>query len=248
MVRRLPAAILLAASIVRTQAAQLVPNAPTFEDVMVAPNDSHESGTFFNYIRGRLFVTNSTLRMLIRTAYGVQDSEIVGGPEWMNVDRFNIEAKGDVGNSPALPVAHAGDPSRLQLMMQALLADQFKLIVHRERQEADLYAITLLNGDERLGPALAHSDVDCMALAAQARQGNARTRVQTSRCDLSRDVGSLVIGGRPLSQLANSLSAILGKTVVDQSGLTGNFDVHLAWTTDRNLLPESLLKAVRPYR
>jgi NAD(P)-dependent dehydrogenase (short-subunit alcohol dehydrogenase family) len=37
----------------------------------------------------------------------------------------------------------------------------------------------------------------------------------------------------------------LGKTVVDQSGLTGNFDVHLAWTTDRNLLPESLLKAVR---
>ena len=112
---------------------------------MVAPNDSHENGTFFNYIRGRLFVTNSTLRMLIRTAYGVQASEIVGGPEWMNVDRFNIEAKGDVGNSPALPVAHAGDPSRLQLMMQALLADQFKLIVHRERQEADVYAITLLN-------------------------------------------------------------------------------------------------------
>jgi Protein of unknown function (DUF3738) len=113
MVRRLLAAMLLAASIVGTQAAQLVPNAPTFEDVMVAPNDSHENGTFFNYIRGRLFVTNSTLRMLIRTAYGVQASEIVGGPEWMNVDRFNIEAKGDVGNSPALPVAHAGEKSPL---------------------------------------------------------------------------------------------------------------------------------------
>ena len=48
-----------------------------FADVMVAANDSHENGTFFNYTRGRLFITNSTLRMLIRAAYGVQDSEIL---------------------------------------------------------------------------------------------------------------------------------------------------------------------------
>jgi uncharacterized protein (TIGR03435 family) len=134
---------------------------------MVATNDSHENGSFVNYMRGRLFVKNWTLRMLIRTSFGVQDSQIVGGPEWMNVDRFNIEAKGDVGNSPALPVAHAGDPSRLQLMLQSLLADHFKLIVHRETQEADVYALTLLNADGRLGPGLRHSDLDCEALAVQ---------------------------------------------------------------------------------
>jgi uncharacterized protein (TIGR03435 family) len=226
-------------------AAQATPPTPIFEDMMVAPNDSHENGTFFNYIRGRLFVKNSTLRMLIRTSYGVQDSEIVGGPEWMNVDRFNIEAKGDVGNSPALPVAHAGPPSRLQLMMQSLLADRFKLVVHRESQEADVYALTLLNGDGRLGPGLRHSDVDCLALAAQARQGNSRTRTQTSRCDLWRDVGSLAIGGRPLSQLTNTLSTMVGKTVVDQTGLTGNFDVQLKWTPDRTSQPASFLEAVR---
>jgi len=166
--------------------------------------------------------------MLIRTAYGVQDPEIVGGPRWMNVDRFNIEARGDVGNSPALPVAHGGEPSRLQLMMQLLLADQFKLVVHRDRQEADVYAVKLLNGDGRLGPALRHSDVDCLALAVEARQGKARTRTQTSRCDLSRDVGSLVIEGRPLAQLANTLSTIVGKKVIDRTGLTGSFDVHLS--------------------
>jgi uncharacterized protein (TIGR03435 family) len=228
-----------------TQAGLPAGPVPTFEDVMVAANDSHENGTFFNYIRGRLFVRNSTLRVLIRAAYGVQDSEIVGGPEWMNVDRFNIEAKGDVANSPAPLVAHGGDPSRLQSMMQLLLADQFKLIVHRESQEADVYALTLLNADRRPGPSLRHSDVDCLVLAAQARQGNSRTRTQTSRCDLSRDVGSLTIGGRPLSQLANSLSAILGKTVVDQTGLTGNFDVRLGWTPDRTSPPASLFKAVR---
>jgi uncharacterized protein (TIGR03435 family) len=184
------------------------------------------------------------LRMLIRTSYGVQDSQIVGGPEWMNVDRFDIGARGDVGNSPALPVAHAGDSSRLQLMMQSLLADHFKLVVHRERQEADVYELTLLNGDGRLGPGLRHSDIDCEALATQARQGLSRTRTQTRRCDLSRDVGSLAIGGRPLSQLANTLSTMVGKTVVDQTGLTGNFDVNLAWTPDRTSPLASFLKAV----
>lgn len=160
------------------QAAQPAGNVPTFEDVMVAPNDSHENGSFVNYMRGRLFVKNWTLRMLIRTAFGLQDSQIVGGPEWINIDRFNIEAKGDVGNSPALPVAHAGDPSRLQLMMQSLLADHFRLIVHRETQDAEVYALTLLNGDRRLGPGLRHSDVDCLALAAQARQNKSRMRTR----------------------------------------------------------------------
>jgi len=239
------ARIVVAVWLSAAQATQPAGTVPTFEDVMVAPNDSHENGSFVNYMRGRLFVKNWTLRMLIRTSYGVQDSQIVGGPEWMNVDRFNIEAKGDVGNSPALPVAHAGDPSRLQLMLQSLLADHFKLIVHRETKEADVFALTLLNADGRLGPGLRHSDLDCEALAVQARQNNSRMRTQPSRCDLSRDGGSLTIGGRPLSQLANSLSTMVGKPVVDQTGLTGNFDVRLAWTPDRSSPAASLVKAVR---
>jgi uncharacterized protein (TIGR03435 family) len=134
--------------------------------------------------------------------------------------------------------------SRLQLMLPSLLADHFKLIVHRETQRADVYALTLLNADGRLGQGLRHSDLDCEVLAVQARQKNSRMRTQPSRCDLSRDGGSLTIGGRPLSQLANSLSTMVGKPVVDQTGLTGNFDVRLAWTPDRSS-PAALVKAVR---
>src|SRR5262245_32740134 len=142
--RNMSGRIVLALWLSATQATPPVANAPGFEDIMVVRNDSHENRVSFNYIRGRLYVLNSTLRMLIRTSFGVQDSQIVGGPEWMNVDHFDIGARGDVGSSPALPVAHDGDPSRLQLMMQALLADHFKLVVHRERQEADVYELTLL--------------------------------------------------------------------------------------------------------
>lgn len=225
--------------------AQPVTNAAMFHNVIVVRNDSDENGTFVNYIRGRLFVRNSTLRMLIRNAYGVQDPEIVGGPPWMNLVRFNIEATGDVGNSPALPVAHLGEPSQLQLMMQSLLADQFKLVVHSDRRDADRYALRVLNTDRRLGPALRQSDVDCLALALEVRQGKAPARTQTtSRCDLFRDAGSLVIEGRPLAQLTNTLSTIVGKTVVDETGLTGNFDVRLSWMPERTSLP-SVLQPLR---
>ena len=131
--------------------AQPVANAPMFENVIIARNDSHENGTFLNYVRG--LHQELELWCLIRTAYGA-GPEIIGGPQWMNVDRFNIEATGDVGNSPALPVAHGGEPSRLQLMMQSLLADQFKLVVHQDRREADRYALKVSNGDGRLGACL----------------------------------------------------------------------------------------------
>jgi uncharacterized protein (TIGR03435 family) len=131
-------------------------------------------------------------------------------------------------------------------MMQALLADRFKLVVHRERQETDIYSLTLLSGDGRLGPGLHHADVDCVALAAEARRPGSRARTQTSGCDLSRDAGSLAIGGRPLAQLANSLSNIVGRTVIDQTGLIGNFDVRLRWSAEHAPPPpSSLLVAIR---
>jgi uncharacterized protein (TIGR03435 family) len=132
-------------------------------------------------------------------------------------------------------------------MMQALLADRFKLVVHRESQEANIFALTLVNDDGRLGPALHHSDVDCLALAAQARRGELRTWTQSKACELLREAGSLIIGGRPLAQLANSLSNIGGQTVVDETGLAGNFDVHLTWTAGRVAPPGSLLTALREH-
>src|SRR5437899_2874589 len=98
---------------------------PTFEVALIRPNNSGENGMRFNYfVGGRFTATNVTLRMLIRSAYGMQDSQLVGGPKWTSVDRFNIVAKGDAGQSPPPMVIQPGGPSRLQLMMQALLADR----------------------------------------------------------------------------------------------------------------------------
>src|SRR5262249_34107366 len=146
---------------------------------------------------------------------------------------------------PSPMVAHAGGPSRLQLMMQALLADRFQLVVHRARQESNIYALVRATADGSPGPALRRSDVDCEALAVEARRSPARPRTQPGRCDLGRDAGSLTIGGRPIAQLVSSLSTIVGRPVVDETELAGNFDIRLKWSPDQVVPPASLGPALR---
>src|SRR5258708_12464746 len=94
---------------------------------------------------GRFTATNVTLRVLIRSAYAVQDSQIVAGPKWVNADRFNIVAKGDVGQSGPPLLIQPGGPSRLRLMMQALLTARFNLVVHTEMRESNVLLRSLPN-------------------------------------------------------------------------------------------------------
>lgn len=220
----------------QTPASQSQSGEPAFDTAEVVPIRSAD-GVYFNYMRGRFSARGVTLRVLIRSAYGVQDAQIVGGPEWVGIDRFNIIATGDIGQSPGPMVAHDGS-SRLDLMMQALLADRFKLVVHKERRESDVYALAVDAPDGSLGPGLRRSDIDCLALALEARRpasgspAPARPPQPSSRCELSRDGGSLRIGGRAMGQLVSSLSNITGAPIVDETGLTGNFDVTLTWAQE----------------
>src|SRR5262249_42303666 len=71
------------------------------------------------------------LRVLIRTAYGVRDYQVVDGPDWINSTRYNIEAK----------AADAATSAQLMLMLQSLLADRFKLQVHKETRNLPVYEL-----------------------------------------------------------------------------------------------------------
>ena len=99
----------IAAAIARAQVAS-----PMFDVVSIKPNRSGDTRVT-NKVQpgGRYAATNITLRQLIRDAYRVQEFQIVGGPGWMNSDRFDIVAKGE------------GNPSvgQMALMRQTLLTD-----------------------------------------------------------------------------------------------------------------------------
>ena len=110
-----------------------------FEAASVRRNTSGEQGQ--NIRRqpgGRLTATNMTLRSLITFAYQLQPFQLVGDPSWIRTEHFDIVAK--MEGDPA-PVPPGQGPDPLMLAMRSLLTERFKMAVHRETRELDIYAL-----------------------------------------------------------------------------------------------------------
>ena len=222
-------ALLVLTSVVRLLGQESQPDhkSSAFEVASIKPNNSGPDQYFsFNYFRagGRFNASNVTLGMLIRNAYQLQESQLVGGPSWVNSDRFDIVAKADLDSSQPFMVQRSDGPSRLQIMMQTLIAERFKLVVHHEARPTSVFALVVARAG-RLGPALrpAAGDCDVLAAAARARSGSASSSSQqplavSTRCGASMAVGHFMLGGGTLFQLANTLSRIVGQQVVDSNG------------------------------
>jgi len=213
---------------------------PTFEVASIKLNNSGDGRVAIQNQPGRFIATNVTLRMLIRNAYQLQDFQISGGPSWIGSDHFDVVAKMDNGDVKDPFSAERQDPTRptrLQLMIRALLAERFQLAAHTETKELPVYALVLARSDGRLGPELRRSDTDCAALVASARGRGGVPPPQSSggnlQCGIRVGPGTMSIGGASLSQLANSLSMFTGRVVLDRTGLTGTFDANLTWTPDQ---------------
>jgi uncharacterized protein (TIGR03435 family) len=135
--------------------------------------------------------TNSTLRTLVRTAYNIQEFQVVGGPRWGDSNRYDIEAK-------------AGrDATRDEMlhMLQSLLAERFKLRLHREMKQGPTYELVTVKSGSKL------------KTAPESTSANVR-------------IGQYA-GNRTTAQLAAYLAGILGRPVVNRSGLDGIFDMNL---------------------
>jgi uncharacterized protein (TIGR03435 family) len=174
---------------------------------------------------------NVPLRFLIRSAYQVQDEQIVDAPSWIAAEHFDIIAK-----APGeIPRPTPGNPGPFPLMMRSLLVERFKLVVHRETREFPAYALELARRDGRPGPQLHASTVDCSAIAAARGRNGAPPPSGNERpqCGIRAAGGQMMAGGIPLSQLTTLLSSMVQRVVIDKTGLTGNFDFELKWTPDR---------------
>jgi uncharacterized protein (TIGR03435 family) len=209
-----------------------VPDNLAFEAASVKPNKSGGNQVSIGIQPGGRFnAVNVPLRFLIRNAYQLQDFQLVGGPGWVATDRFDVIAKAE-GDLPPAPPGTAGP---VQIMLRNLMADRFKLRVHRETREMPIYALVLARADGRLGPRLTPSTVDCAARGRARGGAPPAIPLPTDRpvCGMRTGPGSMAGGGFPLSQLAASLSPFAQRIVIDRTGLTGNFDLDLTWTPDQ---------------
>ena len=186
--------------------------------------------------RGNSWVANdATLRMLIRAAYAPQyqtHGTIIGGPAWLDTDRFDITARVDP----------SAGPEAVRLMAQGLLAERFKLVVRRESRELPVYALVHARTDRRLGPGLRPIDIDCTSLLAARQRGEAPRAAMSqpgkppADCTtVTRFTGSTVrieSGGMTLADLIPRLSQASGRPVIDRTGLAGYLALTIEFATD----------------
>jgi len=172
--------------------------APQFEVASIKPSAEPPGSSGITTKKGRLTAQNVTLKRCIRGAYGVPEIQILGGPPWIGDDRYFIEA------TAAGPV---GDPE-LSVMLQALLAERFKLALHRETRALPGYALLVGKGLKAK-----RSDPD-----SESRTNYSQKSIQAERCTMA--------------QLAQKLSDALHTPVADLTAISGAFDFTLEWTPD----------------
>ncbi len=148
---------------------------------------------------GKLNYTNVNLKEAIGKAYKVQQYQIAG-PDWLNTERFDIVAK--------FPPHSAAD--QVPLMLQSLLADRFKLTLHRETKELPMYALVVgKNG-------------------AKFKTAESETGISSNSSRTHWHVSAKV----SMHRFAEFLSDEAGRPVVDQTGLSGTYELTLDWAPD----------------
>ena len=213
------------------------PNVPLyFEVAAVKPNKSGERGSSIRrQPGGRMTATNMPLRGLITFAYQVTPLTLVGGPSWVGQENFDIVAK--LEGDP-MPVPPGQGPDHMQLALRTLLVDRFQLKVHRETREMDVYALVMAKSGGAPGPALKASTQDCSPEAMRAMMGRGAPPPPPPPgaipflCGARMGPGSIQLGGMPITVLLGPLGGMTGRTVVDRTGLTGNWDAQMTFAPD----------------
>jgi uncharacterized protein (TIGR03435 family) len=198
---------------------------PQFEAASVKPNHSGDPRIQFPPpVGGRFTATNIPLNMLLSMAYKVRVNNISGGPSWMSVDRYDIEAKAE-GN-PA--------PEEMNRMIRSLLEDRFGVAAHYETRDLPVYALVAAKNGPRLP---APKEGACTATPAGKAlppiAGQPLPTLLPTPCGGIRTLVNRLEGGNVgMAQLANALANVTRRSVLDQTGYNGMFDVQLNWTPD----------------
>ncbi|HEY1342108.1 MAG TPA: TIGR03435 family protein [Bryobacteraceae bacterium] len=198
MRRAITAASVLALTVYGLQGQPVQP--PAFEVVSIKISQEPEGSAGWNSSpAGSLRMRNQSLRSLIRIAYGVKESQISGGPKWLGSTRFHVDAK-----APA-----PANDSQLLLMLQGLLADRFRLTLHRETRNTTGYALVVGTGGLKIRP----------SPPGPSNRLNSHS-------------GHAVADGVSMAKLAEMLSSQVQVPVVDETGAGGVYSFTLDWTPE----------------
>jgi uncharacterized protein (TIGR03435 family) len=174
-----------------------------FEVVSVKPNKSGTNSSHSNSDRGMLTSENLTLRSLIVMAYGIKDYQLEG-PNWLASDRYDVAAR----FPEALPEDREKYRAAFGAMMQKMLADRFKLAVHRDQKTFPVYGLVV-----------GKKGIKCEAVTCKGSNSNSSNTHYQSTCTTMKD-------------FAAWLSRPMDNPVLDMTGLTASYKVTLDWVPE----------------
>lgn len=155
---------------------------------------------------GRFTGRNINVRKLIRLAFLVEDSQVIGAPGWTDSQSYNIDAR----TSGGLEVTR----DNISQLILALLESRFQLKYHKEMREATEYSLVVAKGGVKLKPDTGDS--------SPGMSTNSKSGMVTFR-------GTKI----SMRDLAAGLTRQSGRPVVDHTGVAGDFDVNLEWSSDQ---------------
>jgi len=182
-----------------------------FDAVSVkASNPNSTNGTVISVTPGgTLHVVNATVKDLIETAYDVRGFQIEGGPKWADAAKYDVDAT--PGTRPQGAAAPPPGWTNVRLKAQALLKDRFQLQLHRETRTGSIYSLVI-----------AKAGVKSSGLSA----------TQNPHRGINAGQGTMLGEAASTADLTSKLSRLLGRPVMNNTGLEGNYDFKLEWTPD----------------
>jgi uncharacterized protein (TIGR03435 family) len=153
---------------------------------------------------GRWRATNIPLNLLLQIAYDLRPGQLTGAPNWINSERYDIEAKLDesLGPNPK--------PEQMRPYLQSLLQNRFQFKFHNETKEMQVYVLGVAKGGSKM------KESDPAAVGPRIRMGRGQLTCTKVKMDV----------------FARELSRSLGRPVLNETGLTGDYDFDLSFTPD----------------
>ena len=183
---------------------------PAYDVVSIVPNKAGDNiGTGIETHETSFTATNADLRTLLLNAFDIKPDLIFGLPPWAGYTRWNLQAK--VIDADISVLKKLTEDQRRSMLVQ-VLTDRFRLKTHTEIRQLPVYKLVVTPHGPKFKPS-AKQELDGMGMSSGESE--------------------VTLNAFPISALAYTLSSILHRTVVDKTGLTAHYDLHLTWAPER---------------
>jgi uncharacterized protein (TIGR03435 family) len=194
------------------------PNPPPYDIISIHPHSALDDNTSFRSRPGNFAATNATLKQLVSFAYGIREDLISGLPGWADSAHFDITAK--VSDFDPAAFKNLTREQR-ESMLRPMLTDRFHVKAHTEIKTLSVFNLVLTKDGPKFKkdpPPLIDPDNP-----TKAQEGRGNTMINNN---------DLTATAVPLSSIAETLAGQINHTVIDKTGLLGDYDFKLKWSPE----------------